>query len=147
MVCLGSSSSKWLWGYFLSRIDNFVGTYLALTGKTLDGHNSIFAKIGTHLIENNLVDECIKKILNLKKYTKYDIDFILKKYDKKTKTYPSLEKELLYISKHFNKKSIKDIVIKYVIDTNNFIFFLNLTQLFSNITFNCIKVNSFTMNF
>ena len=39
-----------------------------------------------------------------------DIDFILKKYDKKTKIYPSLEKELLDISKHFNKKSIKEII-------------------------------------
>lgn len=97
-------------GYFLSRVDHFVGTYLALTGKTLDGDNTIFAKIGTHFIENNLVNECIKKVLNLKKYTKYDIDFILKKYDKKTKTYPSLEKELLNISKHFNKKSIKEII-------------------------------------
>jgi len=66
-------------GYFLSRVDHFVGTYLALTGKTLDGDNSIFAKIGTHIIENNLVDECVKKILNLKKYTKYDIDNILNK--------------------------------------------------------------------
>ena len=97
-------------GYFLSRVDHFVGTYLALTGKTLDGDNSIFAKIGTHFIENNLVDECVKKILNLKKYTKSDIDLILKKYDKKNKIRPSLEKNLQDISKHFNKKSIKEII-------------------------------------
>ena len=97
-------------GYFLSRVDHFVGTYLALTGKTLDGDNSIFAKIGTHFIENNLVDECVKKILSLKKYTKYDIDNILKKYDKKNKTQPSLEKNLQDINKHFNKKSIKEII-------------------------------------
>ena len=45
-------------GYFLSRVDHFVGTYLALTGKTLDGDNSIFAKIGTHIIENNLCLNC-----------------------------------------------------------------------------------------
>ena len=47
---------------------------------------------------------------NAIKYTKYDIDLILKEYDKKTKTYPSLEKDLLDISKHFNKKSIKEII-------------------------------------
>ena len=88
---------------FIQQVDLFK-KILALTGKTLDGKNSIFAKIGTHFIENNLVDECIKKILNLKKYTKFDIDFILKEYDKKTKTYPSLERESLDISKHFNKK-------------------------------------------
>ncbi len=96
-------------GYFLSRIENSIGTYLALTGKTLDGENSIYANIGTHLLEDNLVDDFSKKILSLNKYTINDVDYILKSYDNKNNANPSLINESEIIKKHFNKKNIINI--------------------------------------
>ena len=96
-------------GYFLSRIENYIGTYLALTGKILDGDNSIYVNIGTHLLEDNLVDDFSKKILSLNKYTIDDVDHILNNYDNKKNAKPSLNNEVKKIQKHFNKKNILEI--------------------------------------
>ena len=97
-------------GYFLSRIKNAIGVYIALTGKILDGDNSIYTNIGTHLLENNLVDDFSKKILSLNKYTIDDVDHILKNYDNKKNANPSLNHEVKKIKKHFNKQSIIEIL-------------------------------------
>ena len=51
-------------GYFLSRMGN-LGAYLALTGRVMNGLDSIYAGIGTHFIENENIDLIIKKIINL----------------------------------------------------------------------------------
>ena len=72
-------------GGILSRIQNFVGTYLALTGKTLDGENSVFAKIGTHIIENSLVEEFYRKVLDLKVTPKMILITFLKNMIEKIK--------------------------------------------------------------
>ena len=96
-------------GYFLSRINHSIGTYLALTGKTLDADNSAYVKIGTHLLEEDMIEESIKKILDLKKYGRDEVNNLLDMYDIKNKTSPSLKKEADIINKHFNKNNIFDI--------------------------------------
>ena len=96
-------------GYFLSRMNSALGVFLALTGKSLDGQNSIFSGIGTHLLENSSVNDFTLKMIALSKYKKEDIDFLIKDFDKKNKIIPSLENEINFISRHFAKDNIKKI--------------------------------------
>tara|TARA_A100001015_G_scaffold307399_1_gene403236 strand:+ start:452 stop:1504 length:1053 start_codon:yes stop_codon:yes gene_type:complete len=96
-------------GYFLSRMQGYLGTYLALTGITLDGENSLYAGIGTNILENSSVNDFVKEILDLGKYNKNDIDNLIVKYDNYKTINPSLKKDKLLINKNFNKENIQEI--------------------------------------
>lgn len=55
-------------GYFLSRMKDSLGVYLALTGNTINADNAIYTGIGTNLLENKLIDIFIKELLNQEKF-------------------------------------------------------------------------------
>ncbi len=93
-------------GYFLSRM-GVVGTYLALTGRIMDALDSLYVGIGSSYIDDENIDNLIKTIINKNKYDKKFIDGLLTEasnnfVNKKS----SLEKELIFIKKHFSEDNI-----------------------------------------
>ena len=96
-------------GYFLSRMEA-KGLYLALTGRLMNGLDSMYVGIGTHYIDNNDIEMVLTKIL---KESKYNIDFINNLLNKNTKIFGDeksiLEEETLNIDRHFNKNNLIDI--------------------------------------
>ena len=95
--------------YFLSRMKGSLGIYLALTGKTIDGKDSMFANIGTHLLNNSLVEEFVNKLLKLKNYSHEEVDLILDEISLNEKLNSNLVKELELINRHYNKGNIHEI--------------------------------------
>ncbi len=96
-------------GYFLSRMKDSLGVYLALTGNTINADNAIYTGIGTNLLENKLIDIFIKELLKLEKYTIEDVNHLLLTYDNKNNINPTFEKERANINKFFSKSSIQEI--------------------------------------
>ena len=96
-------------GYFLSRMQS-KGLYLALTGRVMNGLDSIYVGIGTHYVDNEKIKMILTEIINK---TKYDIDFVdnlLKRNTQLLKEEKStLEEELVNIDTHFNKDNLIDI--------------------------------------
>ncbi len=96
-------------GYFLSRMQS-IGLYLALTGRVMDGLDSLYVRLGTHYIDNNKIESLLEEIINK---DKYDKEFVDNLFDQNAKILGEekspLEKELEYIKKHFSKESLVDI--------------------------------------
>ena len=96
-------------GYFLSRMGN-LGVYLALTGRVMNGLDSIYAGIGTHFIENENIELIIKKIIGKNNYNNEFVDNILNENAQVLKSnVSSLSKEVDNIAKHFSKDTLSEI--------------------------------------
>jgi enoyl-CoA hydratase/carnithine racemase len=96
-------------GYFLSRMGN-LGVYLALTGRVMNGLDSIYAGIGTHFIENENIELIIKKIIGKNNYNNEFIDNVLDENAQVLKSnVSSLSKEVDNIAKHFSKDTLSEI--------------------------------------
>ena len=95
--------------HFLSKMKE-VGLYLALTGKVMDGQDSMFVGIGTHYINNSKLDLLEEEIINKNNYKIDFIDDLLNKNSLPVlKGVSSIEKDLEYIKKYFSKKSLIEI--------------------------------------
>ena len=95
-------------GHFLSRM-GVTGLYLALTGKVMNGSDSMYVGIGTHFIEDNKINFLLEKIINKTNYSKNYVDDILDKKSTTVLEESILKKELSFIKKHFDKNNIIDI--------------------------------------
>ena len=96
-------------GYFLSRMGP-VGLYLALTGKVMNGIDSMQVGIGTHYIKNNNLDNTLKELIDLNKYSKSFVDNLFSmRCDKVFEKESVLKKELGYIKKYFDYSNLVDI--------------------------------------
>ena len=96
-------------GYFLSRMENSLGVYLALTGNIIDADNAIHSGIGTNLLENKLVKNFIDNFLKLENYTINEVDNLLTRYDNKKHINPTFKNENDYINDNFSSESIQEI--------------------------------------
>ncbi|PPR26990.1 MAG: Short-chain-enoyl-CoA hydratase [Alphaproteobacteria bacterium MarineAlpha9_Bin4] len=93
-------------GFFLSKMKS-VGTYLALTGKTMNGLDSMYVGIGTHYLEDNIIKKILDNIINKPNYNADYIDNLLNKNSKLVfEEKSSIEKNTANIEKHFNKDSL-----------------------------------------
>ena len=96
-------------GYFLSRMES-KGLYLALTGKVMNGIDTMYSKIGTHFIDNAKIDKLLEKIINQTNYSKSFIDdLLLNSSVTKFEQESTLKEEDKNIKKHFNKEKLEDI--------------------------------------
>ena len=96
-------------GYFLSRMKDSLGVYLALTGNIIDADNAIYSGIGTNLIKNKLVKNFIDDFLKLENYTINEVNNLLSCYDNKKNINPTFENENDYIKNNFSSESIQEI--------------------------------------
>ena len=96
-------------GYFLSRMKGFLGTFLALTGNTLNGQDTIYSGIGTNFLEDKNISIFTNELLNLKKYNFDTLNNLLFKYDIKDKITSTLENYIELIDKNFSKSNIKEV--------------------------------------
>ncbi len=97
-------------GFFLSRMKNFLGHYLAITGNTMNSADTIYSGIGTNYLESNLVENFILKIKDLNKYEFTNVSDILDNMATKDKNINKLSNEINKIGKHFSHNSIIDII-------------------------------------
>ncbi len=98
-------------GYFLSRMGP-LGLYLALTGRVMNGLDSMYAGIGTHFIENNSIELVYEKIINKSNYNNEFIDSLLNENSKDLKVKESiLSNEMHNINKHFSKNTLSEIFV------------------------------------
>ena len=96
-------------GYFLSRMGD-LGVYLALTGRVMNGLDSIYTGIGTHFIENENIELIIKKIIGTSNYNNEFVENLLNENAQVLKSnVSSLSKEVDNISKHFSKNTLSEI--------------------------------------
>ena len=96
-------------GYFLSRMKDYLGKYIAITGCVLDYTDTLYTGIGTNLLYYNDLSDFVNKITDQKKYSHEDIDQILKKYSNLTKNISKLKKEEENINKFFSKNSMIEV--------------------------------------
>ena len=96
-------------GYFLSRMKDSLGVYLALTGNIIDADNAMYSGIGTHFIENKLVKSFIDEFLKLENYTIDKVDSLLTNYKNKKKINPTFKEEKDFIKKYFSLENIQKI--------------------------------------
>ena len=116
-------------GYFLSRMGP-VGLYLALTGKVMNGVDSMQVGIGTHYIQNNKLDSILKELTDQNKYSKSFVDNLFSKHCEKVFDKESvLKKELKYINKHFDNSQLVDIYNSLKSDNSEWA--LNTLKVFS----------------
>ena len=84
--------------------------YLALTGRVMNGLDSIYAGIGTHFIENEIKELIIKKIIDTNNYNNEFVDSILNENAQVLKSnVSSLSEEVGNIAKHFSKDTLCEI--------------------------------------
>ena len=96
-------------GYFLSRMKDSLGVYLALTGNIIDADNAMYSGIGTHFIENKLVKSFIDEFLKLENYTIDKVNSLLTNYKNKKNINPTFKGENHFIKKHFSLENIQEI--------------------------------------
>ena len=105
-------------GYFLSRMGP-TGLYLALTGKVMNGIDSMQVGIGTHYIKNNKLEDTLKELVDLNKYSKSFVDNLFSmRCEKVFEKESVLKKELGFIRKHFDNNNLYDIYTSLKSDGN-----------------------------
>ena len=104
--------------FYLSKMKNNFGLFLALTGRRLKSFDCLYFGIGTHFIEskklNSLFKECEKNLNEIEK--------ILKKFSTKPPLNEKSEyiEHLNLISKCFNQDSVENIFKSLEIENSNF---------------------------
>ncbi|KAM9972308.1 hypothetical protein ACTFIW_007367 [Dictyostelium discoideum] len=98
--------------YFLPRLPNNYGMYLALTGSKLKGNNVYLAGVATHFVSNEHIQALEKELEECEKPTSQTINSILTKYHDKSKsssTSNEYNDNLGDIERIFGKNSVKEI--------------------------------------
>ncbi|MBJ57614.1 MAG: hypothetical protein CMP24_05185 [Rickettsiales bacterium] len=93
-------------GYFLSRMKNSLGKYIAITGNTLDYQDTIYCGIGTNIIKNSDLDKFIESLLDQRKYDEITINSLIKEFEKSTSFKSNLNNEENLINKYFSQESM-----------------------------------------
>lgn len=110
-------------GFFLNQMRDYIGLYLALTGKMVSGKDVLYANAADYLISSSQIDECMKTIIEKMNYNKDTVNEqiieILEKYKLDYKM-SELEKTEKIITKHFKHDSIEQILSSLKNDKSEF---------------------------
>ncbi|VDM65685.1 unnamed protein product [Strongylus vulgaris] len=96
--------------YFLSRLKNNLGNYLALTGYRLQGADAFHAGLATHYVPSSKLDDLQKKLVSLDTVTDKTVDAVLHDFQPSTIPEFSLKEHLPAINRTFNAKSVEGII-------------------------------------
>ncbi|ESO02700.1 hypothetical protein HELRODRAFT_66323 [Helobdella robusta] len=110
-------------GYFLPRLPNHIGTFLALTGFRLKGRNVFTAGIATHFVEHAKIKDLERDLLNVKDANLLNTKEVLNYYHDRCsieKDKPYILAEHLGLIKHaFSDYDISGIVQKLKNDSSD----------------------------
>ena len=95
--------------YFLSRLKNNLGIFLALTGFRLLGADAWHSGLATHYVRSADVPELEKKLLTLEKPTDKDVEALIRSFQPKEVPAFTLAEKLPTIRETFHVKSIEDL--------------------------------------
>ncbi|KAK5576793.1 hypothetical protein RB653_007937 [Dictyostelium firmibasis] len=95
--------------YFLPRLPNNYGMYLALTGNKLKGKNVFLAGVATHFVKNENIQALEKELEESQSPTTENINSILNKYHETQLDSSEYNQNLSDIQRIFGKDSVKEI--------------------------------------
>nr|CDJ82017.1 Crotonase domain containing protein [Haemonchus contortus] len=96
--------------YFLSRLKNNLGFYLALTGYRLRGADALHAGLATHYIPSANLADLQKKLLSLDNVTDKSVDATIREFEPANIPGFTLEEHLPVINRTFEATSVEGIV-------------------------------------
>eukprot|EP00080_Pristionchus_pacificus_P003296 PDM63316.1 hypothetical protein PRIPAC_50531 [Pristionchus pacificus] len=96
--------------YFLSRLKNNLGLYLALTGYRLMGADAFHSGLATHFVNSSDIPALEKELLDLDHPTDALVDVTIRKFQPKDMAPFSLEEKLPTIRELFHARTIEEIV-------------------------------------
>uniref|UniRef100_A0A0N4X6V7 3-hydroxyisobutyryl-CoA hydrolase, mitochondrial n=1 Tax=Haemonchus placei TaxID=6290 RepID=A0A0N4X6V7_HAEPC len=96
--------------YFLSRLKNNLGFYLALTGYRLHGADALHAGLATHYIPSAKLADLQKKLLSLDNVTDKSVDATIREFEPANIPGFTLEEHLPVIERTFEATSVEGIV-------------------------------------
>ena len=97
-------------GYFLSRIENHLGHYLAITGSTMNSADTLFTGIGTNYIDSKSIDKFLYEINKLDYYDNSMIDKILLEMATSDGNHNEIQNHIDKINKHFSYSTVNEII-------------------------------------
>ncbi|KAK6039565.1 enoyl-CoA hydratase/isomerase family protein, partial [Cooperia oncophora] len=95
--------------YFLSRLKNNLGLYLALSGYRLHGADAYHAGLATHYVPSAKLADLQGKLLSLKTVTDKSVDATIREFEPSDIPAFTLEEHLPTISKTFSARSVEEI--------------------------------------
>lgn len=96
--------------YFLSRLKNNLGMYLALTGYRLKGADTFHAGLATHYVPSSKLGDLQRNLLSLDTVTDKTVDAVIRRLEPSDIPGFSLEEHLPTINKTFQAKSVEEIM-------------------------------------
>ena len=97
-------------GYFLSRIENHLGHYLAITGSTMNSADTLFTGIGTNYIDSKSINKLLYEIKKLDNYDNSMIDKILLEMATSDGNQNEIQNHIDKINKHFSYSTVNEII-------------------------------------
>lgn len=95
--------------YFLSRLKDNLGLYLALTGYRLYGADAYHAGLATHYVASSRLEDLQTKLLSMERVTHEKVDTLIREFAPSNIPKFSLEAHLPVIKKTFHAKSVEEI--------------------------------------
>ncbi|ETN78364.1 enoyl-CoA hydratase/isomerase family protein [Necator americanus] len=96
--------------YFLSRLKNNLGLYLALTGYRLQGADAFHAGLATHFVPSSKLGDLQKKLLSLDAVTDKTVDTAIREFQPSNIPHFSLEQHIPVINRTFHAKSVEEVL-------------------------------------
>lgn len=106
--------------YFLSRLKNNLGMFLALTGYRLKGADVYHAGLATHYTNSVDLQQLQNELLNLAISNDNSVDSVLRKYQPQQLPDFSLQPHLKLIDRCFEGRKFEDIIFKLENDGSEF---------------------------
>ncbi|KAK5986659.1 Short-chain-enoyl-CoA hydratase, partial [Trichostrongylus colubriformis] len=95
--------------YFLSRLKNNLGLYLALTGYRLHGADAFHAGLATHYVPSSKLAELQEKLVSLETVSHKSVDATIREFEPIDVPVFSLEEHLPAINTAFQATSVEEI--------------------------------------
>ncbi|KAK5974013.1 3-hydroxyisobutyryl-CoA hydrolase mitochondrial [Trichostrongylus colubriformis] len=95
--------------YFLSRLKNNLGLYLALTGYRLHGADAFHAGLATHYVPSSKLAELQEKLVSLETVSHKSVDAMIREFEPVDVPVFSLEEHLPAINTAFQATSVEEI--------------------------------------
>ncbi|KJH46446.1 enoyl-CoA hydratase/isomerase family protein [Dictyocaulus viviparus] len=96
--------------YFLPRLENNLGLFLALTGSRLYGADALHAGLATHYVASSELEKLQTKLLAMKKVTHEAVDEVIREHKPSQIPGFSLQEHLPTIKRTFQAKSVEEIM-------------------------------------
>lgn len=110
-------------GYFLNKMPDYTGVYLALTGEMINGMDILYGNAADYLISQDKIEECMKDIMESTSYDAQTTDNQLKeKFEQYAVKYneSELEGNSELINKHFKYDTVEEIMASLKGDGSEF---------------------------